>query len=270
MKKLTWNSSEIGYLKENFSSNKDKPLSTFLNKSPNAIRIKASRLNLKKYSQIYRNSLELTPNEEQAILGGLMGDLHCRITPTSKNARLEGGHGSNQIGYLDYKTNLLGRLNWTVRLAKDGSTHYESKCFQCLNEYHAFFYPNNKKVVNTIILDRIDKLGLLIWYLDDGNYHLRDKTSRIHTNCFSYEEQLIIKKWFQDKWNINPKIYHNKNEKDYPGKIWHYLNFSVSETKKLHDLFINFNIPECMKYKFYYNHESHLPKSIPGVLVTHN
>ncbi len=267
---MNWNKTEIEYLKENFSSNQDKPLSNFLNKSINAIKIKASRLNLNKESTIYRSSLKLTSDEEQVILGSLMGDLHCRITYTSKNARLEGGHGPNQIGYLDYKTRLLRRLNWTVRLAKDGSTHYESKSFQCLNQYFTLFYPNLKKVVNREILDRIDKLGLLIWYLDDGNYHLRDKTSRIFTNGFSYEEQLIIKKWFEDKWNISPKIYQYKDKNNYPDKIWYYLNFSVSETRKLHDLFINFNTPECMKYKFYYNHELHLPKSIPGVLVAHN
>lgn len=269
MNKL-WNRTEIEYLKGNFSSNKDKSLSHFLSKSANAIRIKASRLNLKKESTIYIQSLVLTPDEEQVVLGGLMGDLHCRMTHTSKNTRLEGGHGSNQIGYLDYKIKLLGRLNCTVRLAKDGSTHYESKSFQCLNQYYTLFYPNNKKSINREILDRINKLGVLIWYLDDGNYHLRDKTSRIHTNCFSYDEQIIIKQWFEDKWNLSPKIYHYRDENNYPGKVWHYLNFSVSETKKLHDLFINFNIPECMKYKFYYNHESHLPKPVPEALVAYN
>ena len=267
---MNWSKAEIGYLKENFSSNRDQSLSNFLNKSPNAIRIKSGRLKLNKESTNYRIDLKLTPNEEQIILGGLLGDLHCRITHTSKNARLEGGHGSNQIGYLDYKTKLLGRLNWTVRLAKDGSTHYESKSFQCLNEYYTLFYPNRRKLVNKTTLDRLDKLGLLIWYLDDGNYHLRDKTSRIYTNCFSYEEQLIIKKWFEDKWNISPKIYQYKDQNNYPGKIWYYLNFSVSETKKLHDLFVNFIIPECMKYKFYYNHESHLPKPVPEALIAYN
>ena len=267
---MNWNKTEIGYLKENFSSSKDKSVAAFLNKSSNAIRIKAIRLKLKKESTTYRTSLVLTQDEEQIILGGLMGDLHCRMTYTSKNARLEGGHGSNQIGYLNYKIKLLGRLNWNVRLAKDGSTHYESKSFQCLNQYFILFYPNNKKVINIKILDRIDKLGLLIWYLDDGNYHLRDKTSRIFTNGFSYEEQLIIKKWFEDKWNISPKIYQYRDQSNYPDKIWYYLNFSVSETKRLHGLFINFNIPECMKYKFYYNHESHLPKPVPEALIAYN
>ena len=269
MNKLSWNQAELEHLKNNFSSNQDKSLSVFLNKSPNAIRIKASRLNLKKYSQIYRNSLELTQDEEQVILGSLMGDLHSTITHTSKNARLEGGHSKNQREYLLYKINLLQRLKWSVRSGKDG-IYYESKSFSCLNQYHNLFYPNKKKTLNKSTLDKIGKLGLLIWYMDDGTYHKRDRRSYLHTNCFSYDEQLIIQEYFEEKWGIHNKIYISKGKDKYNGRIWYYLSFPVSETIKLHDLFRDFEIPECMKYKFYYNHESYLPKSISGVLVTHN
>ena len=238
-----------------------------MNKSANSIRIKASRLNLKKDFPIYRNNLELTPIEEQVILGGLMGDLHCRLTYTSKNVRLEGGHGKDQKEYVLYKINLLNRFKCVIRLSNNETYHYESKSFSCLNDLHKLFYKNGKKIVNRAALDKINSLGLLIWYLDDGSYHSRDKSSRLYTNCFTYEEHLVMKGRFEQNFGISPTIHKFK---DQVGKIVYYLNFSVSETIKLHDLFRDFEIPECMKYKLYYNHESHLPNSIPGVLVTHN
>jgi hypothetical protein len=268
--KLTWNSLELGYLKENFSSNKDKSIAAFLNKSSNAIRIKASRLKLSKESTTYRNSLVLTLDEEQVILGGLMGDLYCTITHTSKNARLEGGHSKKQLGYLNHKISLLQRLKWSVRNNKDGNYLYESKSFPCLNKYYSLFYSNNKKIVNNTILNKIEKLGLLIWYMDDGTYHKRDGRSYLFTNCFTYDEQLVMQKYFEDKWGIYPKIYISNGKNEYINKVWYYLSFPVSETIKLHDLFRSFEVPECMKYKLYYYFESHLPRSIPGVSEAHN
>ncbi len=263
---MLWNNKEVDYLNNNYSNSKDSQISKFLNKSALAIRIKASRLNLRKNSSMYRENLQLNESEEQIIIGGLLGDLHCRITHTSKNARLEGGHSNIQLGYLQYKADLLNRLKLSIRFGRDG-VYYGSKSFPCLNQYYSMFYFNDRKNVNLEILNKIDRLGLLIWYLDDGNYHKRDKCSRLHTNCFTYEEHLIMQGWFRQKWNILPSIY---SFKDQTGKIVHYLSFPVSETMKLHDLFKDFEIPECMKYKLYYNHESHLPKSIPGVLVAHN
>lgn len=267
MEKLTWNKTEIEYLKGSFSSNHDNLLSAYLNKSPNSIRIKASRLKSKKDSSTYRINLELTPIEEQVILGGLMGDLHCRLTHTSKNARVEGGHGSNQGEYLAYKVELLNRLKCVIRLSKEGAYYYQSKSFSCLNNLYELFYKNGKKIVNREVLNKINSFGLLIWYLDDGSYHLRDKSSRLHTNCFTYEEHLVMKEWFEQNFGISPTIHKFK---DQVGKTVYYLNFSVSETIKLYDLFRDFEIPECMKYKFNFTYQSHLPNSIPGALVAHN
>lgn len=267
MKKLNWNKDQVEYLEYNYPNLSDNQLSINLQKSPNALRIKASRLNLKKTSSVYRNSLELSPVEEQVVLGGLMGDLHCRLTHTSKNARLELGHGSEQKEYLNYKINLLQRLKWMTRKSKDGRYHCESKAFPCLNIYHKLFYSNSKKTINNAILDKINTLGILIWYLDDGSYHSRDKSSRLHTNCFTFEEHIILKEWFEDKLKIFPRLHKSINDH---GNCVYILSFPVSETIKLHNLFKNFEIPECMKYKFYFNQQSHLPKSIPGVLAAHN
>ena len=267
MKKLKWNKAEVEYLKENFSSNQDKSLSAHLHKSPNSIRIKASRLRLKKDSSAYRINLKLTPIEEQVIFGGLMGDLHCRLTHTSKNARVEGGHGSNQGEYLAYKVELLNRLKCVIRLSKEGACYYQSKSFSRLNNLYKSFYQNGKKIVNREVLDKINPFGLFVWYLDDGSYHSRDKSSRLHTNCFTYEEHLVMKEWFEQNFGISPAIHKFKDQED---KTIYYLSFPVSETRKLHDLFRDFEIPECMKYKLYYHHESHLPKSIPEAIVAYN
>jgi hypothetical protein len=244
---MTWKKEEVEYLKNNFPSLSDNKISKNIHKSSNALRIKASRLGLKKESSIYRNNLELNEIEEQVVVGGLLGDSYCHIKrPKSVNANLEWAHGSNQIDYAYWKSELLNRLKFNVRNTKLNTLHFTSKNYKCLNDYHQLFYPNGKKVVNQQILDKIDKLGLLIWYLDDGSYHKRDKTISLYTNCFSLFEQNEMKEWFKTKWGITCNI-HRVKENQYC------LYFPVKETKKLILLFKEFNIPDCMKYKILFN-----------------
>jgi len=245
---MYWKKNEINYLVNNFSSLSDGVLSSYLKKSINAIRIKASRLNLRKNSSIYRENLTLNKNENEIIIGSLLGDLSCRRTKTSKNCRLEGGHCLKQEGYAKFKINLLKKLKWCVRKTET-AYYFQTKSFKCLNYYHDLFYSKRKKIITREILENVGRLGLLIWYLDDGSFRKRDKSSCLHTNGFSHVENLIIKKWFEEKWNIYPNIWKNKDNKKYPGKIWYFLYFPVSETVKLLKLFHNFKIPKCMEYK---------------------
>ncbi|PIN86133.1 hypothetical protein COV19_06570 [Candidatus Woesearchaeota archaeon CG10_big_fil_rev_8_21_14_0_10_44_13] len=266
---MAWKKEEVEYLKNNFADSSDTDLSKNLNKSPNSIRIKASRLNLKKYSSINRGNLELNKEEEQIIIGGLLGDLHCRKTKTSINARLEGGHGAEQKGYLIYKMELLRNLNWIIWKSKNGTYHYQSKSYACLNYYHNLFYPNNKKIVNQEILNKVERLGLLIWFMDDGCYRKRDKNSSIYTNCFSYYEQTLMKDWFDKKWGLSPKIYTAKDPKNTDGNVRYYLAFSVKDTIKLRDLVKDFEIPDCMSYKFRFADYIY-QNPTPGILAIHN
>jgi recombination protein RecA len=240
---MLWTKEQINYLKENFPIKKDQEVAEFLGKSPNAVRIQASRLNIKKQSSIIRNNLTLSPEEEQVILGGILGDLHCTIKkPTSINACLEGAHCHRQVDYLYWKLDLLSNLVFNTRETKHNSLYFESKNYKCLNYYRDLFYHSGKKKVNEQILKKIDKLGMLIWYLDDGSYRRRDRMAVLYTNCFSLPEQNLIQSWFQERWGIDCRIY-KATENQF------YLGFPVKDTKRLFSLFSEFDVPQCMRYK---------------------
>ncbi len=255
---MVWKKEEIECLKQNFPTTRDYELSKIIRKSPNALRIKASRLKIKKEITSIRNNLKLNNIEEQMVVGGLLGDLSCRIGRTSKNARLEGGHCLKQKEYLLWKINLMERLMFKTRKSKLNAYFYQSKNFKILNHYHTLFYNKGFKYISREILNLLDNFGLLIWYLDDGSYKKRDKNMVLHTNGFSFEEQLIIKSWFKEKYNITPYIQKSSDLKRYPNKFWHYLCFNVNDTKKLINIFKNFEIPDCMKYKLGISHSSTL------------
>ena len=247
---MGWTQSQVEDLKQSFPVIKDNKLAKVIGKSPNALRIKASRLGIKKRITYIRENLKLKPIEEQLVVGGLLGDLSCRITHTSKCARLEGGHSLKQKEYMLWKINLMHRLMFKIRGTEINTYLYQSKSFKALNKYYNLFYRKGFKSITKEILDLLNDFGLFVWYLDDGSYHKRDKTSSLHTNGFSFEEQILIKEWFQQRYDIDPRIYKFRRPKDYPNKIWYYLYFTVNDTKKLISLFQGFNIPDCMKYKF--------------------
>ena len=247
--KMVWSRSEVKCLELNFPTMRDNKLAGIINKSPNAIRIKASRLWIKKNTTYVRKNLKLTKTEEQLVVGGLLGDLSCRKTSTSKYPRLEGGHSQKQKNYLIWKTNLLKRLDCNIRKSKINTYLYQSKSFKSLEKYYNFFYSTGTKTINREILNLLDDFGLLIWYLDDGHYFKRDKNINLYTNGFSYKEQLLIQTWFGEKYEFNPKIYETKDPKNYPEKSWFYLHFNVEDSKKLISLFKKFEVPNCMKYK---------------------
>ncbi|MBU2475730.1 MAG: hypothetical protein ABIJ20_04970 [Nanoarchaeota archaeon] len=242
---LVWKEKEIKILKEDYCDKGDS-LSKVLNKSPNAIRIKAFRIGVSRYDK--RNAIKLTEKEEQLILGGLLGDLYCKTTRTTKNARLEGAHCKKQKLYLLWKVSLFENLSFNVRKTKLATFFYKSKSYSCLNYYSNLFYKNGKKEINLVILDKLNEFGLAIWYMDDGSFHKRDSTCRIYTNGFSYNENDLIKEWFGERWSIFPRIYKARDPKNYPGKVWFYLYFGRKETEKLFELIKNYIHPS-MSYK---------------------
>lgn len=243
---MRWTKNDTQLLKEEYLKKGEYVLSKIINKSPNAIRIKAFRLKISKLS--YRKKIKLLPEEKQVILGGLLGDLYCRIKKTCKNAQIEGAHCKKQEPYLLWKLDVLKNLSFNLRRTKTGYLFFESKTYPCLNYYHKLFYKNGKKEINNQILKEVGKLGLAIWYMDDGSYKKRDKLCKLHTNGFSYKENLILKNWFEEKWGISTKIYTHKDLKRYPDKEWYYLSFNSKGSKKLLGIIENYIHP-CMKYK---------------------
>lgn len=243
---MRWTRLDVNLIEKEYLLKGEYYLSKIINKSPNAIRIKASRLNISKLAE--REKIILSSVERQVILGSLLGDMYCRIKKTCKNAQIEGAHSKKQEPYLLWKISLLRSLLFNIRRTNLGYLFFESKVYPCLNYYHNLFYINGKKQIHRKILEKLNEFGLAIWFMDDGTYKKRDRSCCLHTNGFTYEENIVIQDWFKTKWEIYPKIYSIKNPKRYPGKIWYFLNFNVQETNKLFNLIKNYIHPS-MKYK---------------------
>jgi len=243
---MKWTEAEIELLRKYYINEGEAYLSKLINKSPNAIRIKSSREKIHKLA--FRKKIKLLDHEKQIMLGSLLGDMHCRLKGRSKNAIIEEAHCEKQWNYMLWKVFVLSSLEFNLRKTKLNALFAESKSYPCLNYYYKLFYKKGKKQISEKILFKIEAIGLAVWYMDDGSYAKRDNNCNLHTNGFTYEENKIIKRWFENKWKIYPKIYVQRDHKNYPGKRWYFLNFRVSETKKLVRLIKNYIHPS-MSYK---------------------
>ncbi len=113
-----------------------------------------------------------------------------------------------------------------------------------LNIYHS---PDDRKkriaYIPQIVADRMDVLGLAIWYMDDGNFsgHYRFYgNGRSYISCKKFRNKEIMLPFF-DKLGLNVKIFPKKG-----------FFFNSENTKKLHELIAEF-IPPVMQYKLHPN-----------------
>jgi hypothetical protein len=216
-----------------------------------------------------RRKIHFTEEQLQIVLGGLMGDSSIS-TRINGSCRLKMCHGEKQKDYLEFKKKKLETffLQESPTIDSSNSNNSKSFSFGSLNSYHynsivhqdftdikGLFYRNEKgkkrKYINMNILNKLDRLGMLIWYLDDGCFHHYPKKSSyimyLSTCKYSLSEHETIKKWFWHKWKIESKIRFDNTNKCY------YLHFLKKGMVSFNDLFLKpfkKEVPVCMHYKF--------------------
>ena len=205
--------------------------------------------NVKNYSNI--------PSEShQILLGSLLGDMYLRRE--CKNSNIEETHSIKQKGYLNWKYKLLSDFfdlklydfDNPVCKAK-GRTYIRktevrlrSKVSDKLNLYHDLFYEDGVKKISLSLLNQLDTLALAVWYCDDGSYDYQDRHIMLHTEGFSYKENLLLRKWFKNKWDLD-----NSFKKAHSGQVG--LRFDVKNSDKFLELVKNhiLELPESIRYK---------------------
>jgi len=123
----------------------------------------------------------------------------------------------------------------------------------------------NKKIISDYVLDNISPLGLLFWYLDDGQLHVSDKkykTNRfayLNTQSFTYDENVKIANMLKKRFDINTRL-HKNTSSIYKDRVYYRIYFNATEFKKFYDVvrdYLQF-IPKEFYYKFNMKYSSRL------------
>lgn len=193
--------------------------------------------------------------QKSLIVGSLLGDGYLtKPYGNKKQIYLEIQHSEKQLEYLKWLKKLFEENGFQVSQIYDVSQKYKAYRIAIKieesygKELRHQFYPNNNKVVTRHLLNLLDKQGLAIWFMDDGNreLHWRKDNSLSHwalgisTHSFTYEEHLIIQKYFKRVWDIEVSI--NKDRQYFR------LRFNKINSPKFLNIIQDY-IPECMDYK---------------------
>ncbi|GAJ13929.1 unnamed protein product, partial [marine sediment metagenome] len=198
---------------------------------------------------------------EQVLIGSMLGDGCIGCYPKYRDAWFTESKKIEHIDYLGWKAKILSEFGGSIReregesgLPHLGSRQFKAAVFRTFvhplfTQLRHIWYPNGKKVVPEGELQKLDELGLAVWYMDDGSYGVLTRSCLISTGSFTLDEQILTKDAFKEKWGLIPKII--------PAGKGYGLDFLVSDTDKLLRVMAPFIHPD-MVYKLGHIHPDNL------------
>lgn len=196
--------------------------------------------------------MKLIKKGRDLIIAMSIGDGHV-----TKTGELKVEHGEKQKEYCEWKKDILSQF---IHIHK----HPSKPCWS--TKRHKFIKLVRKiigihpKKISKKTLDRIGLIGLAIWYMDDGTLDLRknkDKTkvkSRLAwlKSTWRYEDALLIKEWFKEKYDLDLTLKFVKSN-----KLYCHMFSSISSVKffKLIKEFIHPSLYYKICPRFYNNED---------------
>ena len=164
------------------------------------------------------------------IFGSLLGDSHAEKRLKGVGTRFSFNQESSHIEYIYFLHeffSLRGYCNskkpiQTTRLGFGGKVRkvarFATFTYISFNWIHDLWYKNNVKVVPSCIGEYLTPLALAIWLMDDGSKV--GKGFKFSTNCFTYDECLLLIKVLKDNFKIKSTIQQAGAENQYIIYVW--------------------------------------------------
>lgn len=150
------------------------------------------------------------------VFGSLLGDSHAERHSTGNGTRISFTQEAIHKEYLLWLHNLISNMGYCTpnipkiqtRLGIGGKLRYihrfHSFTYSSFNWIYDLWYVNGVKSVPKNIVDFITPLAIAIWIMDDGGRV--GKGLKFATNCFSYEDCLLLSKILFDKYNLHTSV----------------------------------------------------------------
>lgn len=206
--------------------------------------------------RLYKKSISLCSNQNDFLVGTILGDGNLRFVARNREVSLIIDHGMQQKEYVLWKYRIMQNLVLTEpkklhrTYHKDTSRKLTSYRFSTishpeLTSWYNIFYKNGIKIIPSIIGTILkSSFSLAIWFMDDGNKN--NKAVFLNTQQFSLQEQEKLRECLLNNFGLTTAI--NKHWV-YKGKQLYRIRIDTKSTKKLYQLIKDFMLPSMM-YKF--------------------
>jgi hypothetical protein len=179
----------------------------------------------------------LNSDQYQILLGSYLGDGYISKQSNYSTYRLKFTHSKKQESYFKLKCNIF---NIDKKYLIDSG--YTKKKNILTSNYSSTFIINDF-IENELV--NIDARGLAIWYMDDGS--INNNSISLHTNKFSYDENLKLKDILLNNFNLNCTISKNKN--------YYYLRLDVKNSKSFLKMIKTYMHPDLFYKNEYSNND---------------
>lgn len=205
-------------------------------------------------------------NLDGFVIGTVLGDSSLVKKKQSHTAYFKCSHCEKQEQLISFKEKILQQIHPTktnLKQSKRGDFQLNTNCLVYYDKlYYRFYDKDRVKRVTRKLLNKLTPLGLAVWYMDDGQLclHLgkdkkiKSRRARIWSLSFTYDEHVIIKDYFKEKWDIDVKIYNVMKK----GGIKYYLEFNATNFQKFREIIKDYIIPN-MLYKVDLKYDSRYP-----------
>ena len=157
---------------------------------------------------------------------------------------------SSRYHYIRHTT--FGEIMYSHINIKVPKKFYFESMNKCFND-------GGKKIISDYVMEHINEFGLLLWFLDDGQWHVSTKNNStkrfgyLNTQSFSYEENCKIQKMFKERFGIKLKIHKdNSGINNHKNSVYYRLYFNAENFRKFFDIvrpYLKY-IPKEFYYKF--------------------
>lgn len=161
----------------------------------------------------YKKTLLLSSLQKEVLVGLLLGDGHIEVLPNKKSARLKVEYSSKNTDYVEYLYRTyknLVRMKIKSRLRTDSfgksvkRIGFSTLSLSEILHFRDLFYHGKRKIVQENIGDLLTRVGLAVWFMDDGSYKSREcKGKLICTHNFSLFEVKLLCGVLEEKYNLS-------------------------------------------------------------------
>lgn len=163
--------------------------------------------------RLQRKNLALSSQQEEILIGALLGDGSLSRDGWSRNYRLQLVQGDDQKEYLLWKMQSLQNCFASAPSyqTKNHSWRARTLSHPVFNRYAEWFYCGKRKIVPPLIADHLTPLSLAIWFMDDGARGPRADGYILNTQSFTYEENQHLADCLQEKFGLTMiSIHHDR------------------------------------------------------------
>lgn len=153
---------------------------------------------------VFQTVAALTETQKQLVYGSYLGDGSVGSHGNNRH-RLRVVHGEKQREYCAWKASLLNAELYNISengFSGKPAVSFTSKIFALGNEETL----GKKNTCPDWLLEKIDALGIAIWFMDDGSYYTDKQYITLHTESFDYPTQEKFVRFFKNRYNIDATI----------------------------------------------------------------